>query len=97
MYDHMTLQSRPRRVERVLAQDAGDEVILLDSRGGEYFTLDAVGAFIWQRCDGESPVERIVEDLCSSFDAQRTVVEADTLEFLAELARQRLVDDVAGA
>jgi hypothetical protein len=56
-------ESRPRRLPEVLAQTAGDTVILLTPDSGEYFTLNEVGGRIWELSDGSRSIAGIAETL----------------------------------
>jgi hypothetical protein len=90
------LDSRPRRVDSVLRQDAGGITLLLAPDSGEYFTLNDVGASVWELADGTRTVEALVEELAREYAAPIEQIEADALALLAELARENLVQDDAG-
>jgi hypothetical protein len=87
-------ESRPIRSEQVLAQTSGDTVVLLHPDSGEYYTLDEVGARVWELCDGTRSTAELVEVLCREYDAPAETIRADVLELLAELVDEKLV--VAG-
>jgi pyrroloquinoline quinone biosynthesis protein D len=89
----MTGPGRPRRRDDVLAQAAGETVILLTPDSGEYFTLNEVGGMIWELADGTRTVAEIVAALAQEFDAPEEEIRADTEELLAELADAKLVRD----
>jgi len=55
------------------------------------FELDAIGLFVWNRCDGETTVQQIAEKLAEQFQIDRERAEASTLEFLNLLAGRSLV------
>lgn len=74
-----------------MARRGESEVILLDVESGCYYTLDDVGGRIWDLCSGSSSVSDIVTTICGEYDAPREAVEADVLELLQELSRERLV------
>ena len=89
----MNPQSRPERREDVLAQGAGDTVILLTPDSGEYFTLNEVGGRIWELADGSRSVAEIATVLVSEYEAPLDEVQADALYILGELAEARLLND----
>ncbi|MGH2451008.1 MAG: PqqD family protein [Candidatus Limnocylindria bacterium] len=89
----MDLASRPRRGERVLARQASGSLVLLDPDSGKYFTLDEIGARIWELSDGSRSVSEIAEAVCAEYDAPRETVEADAVELLGDLAGEQLVVD----
>jgi hypothetical protein len=93
----MDAQSRPRRRDGVLAQTAGDTVLLLTGDTGEYFTLNDVGGRIWELADGTRTVTDIAAVICAEYEAPLDLIEADTLEVLDELAGEGLVSDGGAA
>jgi hypothetical protein len=87
----MQLDTRPQRNQDVLARRGESEMILLDVQSGCYYTLDDVGARIWDLCDGSASVSDIVAAVCGEYEAAPETVETDVLELLGELSRERLV------
>lgn len=85
------LDSRPRRNEPILAKQVKDDLILLDPRNGEYYTLDEVGGRIWALCDGERTVSDIAAIISQEYDAPAETIEADVVELLRDLANGQLV------
>ena len=89
----MDTHSRPSRRSDVLAQAAGDTVILLTPDSGEYFTLNEVGSRIWELADGSRSVTEIAAVLVEEYEAPLDEVRSDALEVLGELAEEGLVSD----
>ena len=85
------LEGRVRRQDGILAQEAHGQTVLLRLEDGGYYALDDVGARIWELCDGGRAVGEIVALLCEEFDAPEAVVQADVLEFIDDLRRERLL------
>jgi len=85
------LEGRVRRQDGILAQEAHGQTVLLRLEDGGYYALDDVGAMIWELCDGGRAVGEIVALLCEEFDAPEAVVQADVLEFIDDLRRERLL------
>jgi hypothetical protein len=85
------LDSLPRRNQSILARQVQEELILLDPRSGEYYTLDEVGGKIWHLCDGEHTVTEIADAIGQEYDAPRNTIEGDALELLKDLADGHLV------
>lgn len=87
-----TFTRSPRMVGRKIA----DEFILVPivGRGADVdaiFTLNRVGAFIWDRLDGRTSGETIVAALVQGFEVDRTQAESDYELFLAQLLQIRAV------
>jgi hypothetical protein len=55
------------------------------------FELDAMGLFVWNRCEGQISVQQIVDELAEQFQIEKTRAEASTLQFLNLLASRSLV------
>lgn len=83
--------SRLRRRDRVLAQRAAGQVVLLDLDGGQYYALDEVSGRIWDLCDGSRDVSTLVSEICRDYDAPAESVEEDVLAFLGEMVEEKLV------
>lgn len=79
---------------RTLAQPAPDGRILLQIDSGEYFALDEVGDRVWELSDGLRTVADIVQAICEEYDAPATMVAADVIELLEDLADARLLVEV---
>ena len=87
----IALESRPIRAGRVLAQPSAESLILLNPESGQYYTLDEVGARIWDLCDGSRQVTDLVSAIHAEFDAPVAAIQADVVELLDDLCRDKLV------
>jgi len=86
----MELGSVYERNERVVSRKIVDELILVPIRKNvadmeTLYTLNEVGARVYELVDGERPVSDIVDRIVSEFEVERTIAEADVREFLAQL------------
>jgi coenzyme PQQ synthesis protein D (PqqD) len=90
----IALESRPVRAERVLAQANAESLILLNPDDGQYYTLDEIGARIWQLCDGSRALTDVVTTIHAEYDAPVSEIRSDVLELVSELARERLLAGV---
>ncbi len=86
-----TGNARPQPRERVVAQRAKDEVVLLDLDAGTYFSLDEVGGRVWELCDGARTVTEILAVVVAEYDAPADVIEADVNRLLEELEAEALL------
>lgn len=88
------LTSTPQRHPSVLVQQVqpGDpSLVLLNPHSGEYYTLDDVGARVWQLCDGKRTVAQIAEVVAQEYEAPPEVIERDVMALLKELIDEALV------
>jgi hypothetical protein len=67
------------------------EALVVDVKGGLLYPLNAVGARIWELCDGARSVDEIVVMLADEFDAPEPTIRADAVEFIDRLADAKLV------
>jgi hypothetical protein len=67
------------------------EAIVVDPKAGVLYPLNGVATRIWQLCDGEHSVQDIVERLAAEFEAPRSTIAADALQFLEALGAANLI------
>lgn len=80
-----------RANEGVMACELGDGLALLDQTAGTFFTLDEVGAFIWQRLQDPATVVDVATAVAAEFDAPEKVIERDVDSFVKDLLSARLL------
>ncbi len=56
-----------------------------------FLRLNAISVDILQRCDGQSALAAIVDDLAKKYSADRAVVERDVKVLLASLLDKRML------
>jgi Coenzyme PQQ synthesis protein D (PqqD) len=76
----------------VISRPVGDEVILLDLASGTYFSLGAVGAFVWEQLRVGLAFSAIVDRVVADYDVDSDVASADILSLVNELAEKGLVE-----
>jgi len=87
----IALDARPSRSQRVLAQPNAESLILLNPDDGQYYTLDEVGARIWELCDGTRAVTDVVSAIHAEYDAPLAAIQSDVVELLDDLTREKLL------
>lgn len=88
----ITPASRPLRSSRVLRQEAEGTVVLLCLDSGAYFALDEMGGRVWDMCSGKQTIREMAAFLEHYYDASAAIIEADLVELVADLAREKLVE-----
>lgn len=81
----------------MVARKIGDEVILVPIRNNVsdlqcIYSLNEVGAFVWDRIDGGQAMPSLIDAVCGEFEADREEVERDLAEFLSHLEEIGAVD-----
>ena len=77
--------------EHVRARPVQDEVMILDTRSGEYLGLNGTGAVIWTVLTGGGSDVAAVTELLTRYEVTRETAEADVTGLLEELLRLGLI------
>jgi Coenzyme PQQ synthesis protein D (PqqD) len=96
----MMLEARTivKRSDRQVACSLNDEVVLLNLDKGFYFSLQDVGAHIWNALQEPLSVDEIVLSVVAHFDVASEICRSDVLEFLAGLQKAGMIEvDPPGA
>ncbi len=78
-----------RNEVRSMDDDAG--MVLLDLKAGKYFSLNKVGALIWQQVEQGRPRGQILDAVRKSFDTSETQAQVDVEAFISDLKRKGLL------
>lgn len=84
-------EKRFRTAEHVVSTQQADATVLLDIRGGTYYTLNDVGGRIWVFLSEGASVSAMIERLAAEFDVSAEVVSGDVEGFVEQLDRSRLI------
>lgn len=87
----VTLDSTAILSDDALAQEVGEETVLLDLAGEKYFGLDPVGTRIWQLIGELGSLREVHRRLCAEFDADGERIADDLLALARKLADAGLV------
>jgi len=78
----------------VLVSDVEDELVMLDQESDEYYGLNPVGAFLWDRLEEPQTVRELEAATASEFDVARDRCRDDVRAFLADLLDAGLAERV---
>jgi len=81
----------------VLAQEVGDEIVLLDLNSDTYLGLNAVGSRMWLLVKDGKNLAEICATLFDEFEVSREELERDTALLANELMTRGLIVPTAGA
>jgi hypothetical protein len=85
-----------RRDDVVSRCIAGETIIVpVRSRAAEVdsiYRLDPIGSFIWERLDGITSADGIVDSICETYETTRATATHDLLEFLGTLESIGLIE-----
>lgn len=83
---------RPLRSASVKWRILDEEGVLVDLDTKTYFSLNSVGLFIWDRCNGEFSPDEISRDLAAEFEVDEDRARLDLQEFLVALTERGLIE-----
>jgi hypothetical protein len=80
----------------LVARDVAGEIIIVPIKGhvGDLegvFTLNEVGATIWQRINGQTTARELVEAVKNEYDVEASEAEKDVVDFLRSLEDAGLI------
>ncbi|HKU42106.1 MAG TPA: PqqD family protein [Polyangiales bacterium] len=83
----LSLDALPRRSERTAFRVVGGEGLLMVIDRRELHRLNAVGARVFELCDGANSVAAIVSAIVREYAVDRDTARADVERFVTELDR----------
>ena len=87
-----------RRDDLVTREIAGETIVVPVGTEpadlGHFFSLNATGAFVWERLDGRTSLAHIHEAVIKSFKVRKREAWQDLAELIGELVRADLVERV---
>ena len=77
---------------QVMSRQVGDETVILDLSRGMYFSLDPVGAQIWQLLSDGQSIDLIVTTLLSRYEVAEDQLRRDVSDLVEELKSRGLIE-----
>ena len=75
----------------VKATGWGQALLRMPAEGKKTFELDAIGAFVWDSCDGKTSVKQIIKKVAKRYDLNLRAAQVPTMKFLEMLAKRGLI------
>jgi hypothetical protein len=92
------VQAYAKKGEYVTRAVAGETIVVPITAGvgdlDSIYTLNEVGAAIWQRIDGTTTLDQIAAALTREFEVAAEQARSDLLEFVTSLAAVGLIEPV---
>jgi len=88
----ISLATRVRRADHVLARNVDDETLLLDLNTQQYFGLGGVGTRLWDLLAETHQLRQAHAQLLEEFEVAPEVLEADLIRMLGGLRERGLVE-----
>lgn len=85
-----------RKRDEVVSREIAGETILVPIRGKlvdmqRIFSVNPVGAHVWQQLDGRTSLAEIRDSVLDTFDVEKDQADVDIQEFVAELTEAELI------
>lgn len=87
----ITLNSIVSVADEQISSDLAGEAIILDLKSGVYYSLDRIGARIWELMQVPRKVSEIVEIMIAEYEVSSIQCIADTTALLMEMAANNLI------
>ncbi|OOY05782.1 PqqD family protein [Thioclava sp. F28-4] len=88
----MNAMSQYRVRSECVACPYGDGVAILDLNSNAYFSLDSIGAIVWNLLGDEKSVEEIIDTISGAYSVPRDTVAEDVSVLLTDLHENGLVE-----
>lgn len=86
--------SKPKRNPDVETRFLPDGHVVLFSRKTNWaHTLTPLAAIAWEFCDGETAMDEIIVNVCSTAEASDANTKVQLVELIAELEQNGLLDE----
>lgn len=87
----ISLATRATLSPQVLVQETGDEAVLLDLAGEQYFGLDPVGFRIWRLLEQGADLRGVCDTLLAEYDVGAEQLQGDVIALVGQLRDAGLV------
>jgi hypothetical protein len=81
---------RPRE-EEVASKVIDGEAIIINLANGVYYSMDKVGALVWDLLQAGHSLEQVISAVTSRFDVAREQAEPNVRDLVQELVQENLV------
>ncbi len=87
----MTVSDCVRIPDEVLARQVGEETVILHLASGTYFSLDPVGARVWQLLAQGATLAEVCAAIVEEYDVSEEQLARDVMDLVEDLAGHGLV------
>lgn len=92
MGEEISLDSRIQRSSEPMQAQLDDELVMMSVERGSYYGLDPVGSKIWELLEEPMTVRELIDQLMEIYDVDAATCEKETLEFLASMQEEQLLE-----
>lgn len=88
LHESSTVVASPNQISTEL----GDEVVILSTATGKYYSLEAVGHLIWQLIEEPRTLASLQEAVRRTYDVEGARSDDDVVALLGELSDAELIE-----
>ena len=86
-----TLEKRYTLSPEAICQEVNGEMVVLDLKREEYFSLNEVGTRVWQLLETDTSLQHAHAQLCEEYDVSPDELEGDLLALAGDLEEAGLI------
>jgi Coenzyme PQQ synthesis protein D (PqqD) len=90
--ERATTDSIVQIAEAAVSCEVDGETTVLNTRSGEYYGLDEVGASVWRKMRQPQSVTEIIQEIRSEYEVDLERCQDDLLSLINELAARGLIE-----
>jgi hypothetical protein len=79
------------RSQDQISGEIDGKIVLMSIENGEYYNMNAVGSRIWALLEKPTTIAALIDQLLSEFEVERAVCEQESLAFIAQLTKDKLI------
>jgi methyltransferase-like protein len=85
------MERYPVKKKDIAHRVLGDEAMVANLSQSSFYSLNPVGTFIWEHCDGRHSIKDISEAMAAEFTVSPQDALQDCLQFVQELTQEGLL------
>lgn len=90
---NINMRQKPVQSRDVAFQTMQPDTVLLNLETGYYYSINSLGAEIWQQCDGETEIAAIIDNLRQKYDVSLDQLKEDAVDFINQMLKEGLLKD----
>jgi hypothetical protein len=88
----LTMSSIVAKSTNFVDSDFDDDIVLMSLKNSEYYAMQGSAREVWTLLDEPQSVAVLGDRLSALFDGPRQTIRAETLVFLQELLKEKLIE-----
>lgn len=80
-----------RRSPNQISCDLDGEIVIMDSKSGDYYKMNSIGTRIWELITNPLPIEEIVLQLQREYEIDNQSCRQEVANFIENLSEKKLI------